>query len=141
MRRSKAKGFCELYRLDCPRLWKCGLNREWIIMDEHIGFASIWLFWYFMPECFPTFCTIDASHTLKCLAVVFRVKETRQGSLSSKESSLYITFSWLSKQKKTAWQMSKYHSVYVGSLSKVCVLHLHLNMFIIFIAHIKIFSF
>lgn len=72
--------------MDCPRLWKCVLNRDWIIMDEHIGFASIWLFSYFMPECFPTLCTIDASHILKCLTVVFRVKETRQGILSSKES-------------------------------------------------------
>lgn len=35
--------------------------------------------------------------------------------------------------------MSKYHSVHVGSLFELCVLHLHLNMFIIVIAHIKIF--
>lgn len=37
--------------------------------------------------------------------------------------------------------MSKYHNVHVGSLSEVCVLHLHLNMFTIFIAHIYGFSF
>ena len=55
-----------------------------------LDFASNLLFWFFKPECFPTLCTIAASHTLKCLTVVFRVKETRHGSLSSKESpSIY----------------------------------------------------
>lgn len=41
---------------------------------------------------------------------------------------LYITFNWLSKQKKTVWQMSKYHSVHVSSLSGlpyICILHVY----------------
>lgn len=47
-----------------------------------------------------------------------QIKRNQAKRFSQWESFfLYITFSWLSKQKKAVWQMSRYHSVHVGSLS------------------------
>lgn len=47
-----------------------------------------------------------------------QIKRNQAKRFSQWESFfLYITFIWLSKQKKAVWQMSRYHSVHVGSLS------------------------
>lgn len=47
-----------------------------------------------------------------------QIKRNQAKCFSQWESFfLYITFIWLSKQKKAVWQMSRYHSVHVGSLS------------------------